>query len=136
MFELLFADSELLALRWQDGTLVLAFAAAHVMPLDPRLGDGAGHVSHLALHLAEARLRGDARSAFGRVADGHWQRDEQRGEPRGGQRRQRTMTVPQTTQAAVQLSLALANGTQLEIEAAALQAVFSGEPGFRESMAC
>lgn len=136
MFELLFADSELLALRWQDGTLVLAFAAAHVLPLDPRLGDGAGHVRHLALHLAEARLRGDARSAFGRVADGHWQRDGQRGEPRGGQRRQRTMTVPQTTQAAVQLSLALANGTQLEIEAAALQAVFSGEPGFRESMAC
>ena len=128
MFELLFADSELLALRWQDGTLVVTFAAAHVMPLDPRLGDGAGHVRHLALHLAEARLRGDARSAFGRVADGHWQRDEQRP--------QRTMTVPQTTQAAVQLSLALANGTQLEIEAAALQAVFSGEPDFRESMAC
>lgn len=128
MFELLFADSELLALRWQDGTLVLAFAAAHVLPLDPRLGDGAGHVRHLVLHLVEARLRGDASSAFGRVADGHWQH--------GGQRRQRTMTVPQTTEAAVQLSLALANGTQLEIEAAALQAVFSGAPGFRESMAC
>ena len=132
MFELLFADSELLSLRWQDDTLVLAFAAAHVMPLDPQLGDGPGHVRHLALHLAQARLRGDATSAFGRVADGHWQHGEQR----GGQRRQRTMTVPQTTQTAVQLSLALANGTQLEIQAAALQAVFSGEPGFRESMAC
>ena len=128
MFELLFADSELLAPRWQGDTLVLAFAAAHVLPLDPQLGDGPGHVRHLALHLAGARLLGDAASAFGRIADGHWQR--------AGQRRQRTMTVPQTTQATVQLSLALANGSQLEIQATALQAVFSGEPGFRESMAC
>ena len=136
MFELLFADSELLPLRWQDNTLVLAFAAAHVVPLDPQCGDGAGHVRHLALHLAQARLLGDASSAFGRVADGHWQHDGQHAEPRGGQRRQHTMTVPQTTQAAVRLSLSLANGTQLEIQAAALQAVFSGEPGFRESMAC
>ena len=128
VFELHFADSELRAPRWDEGTLVLAFAAAHVLPLDPQLGDGPGHVRHLALHLAGARLRGDAASAFGRVADGHWQR--------AGQRRQRTMTVPQTTQATVQLSLALANGTQLEIQAAALHAVFSGEPDYRESLAC
>ena len=67
VFELHFADSELRAPRWDEGTLVLAFAAAHVLPLDPQLGDGPGHVRHLALHLAGARLRGDARSEERRV---------------------------------------------------------------------
>jgi len=128
LFELQFADSELLAPRWDGDTLVLAFAAAHVRPLDKRLADGLGHVRHLTLHLAAARLQGDAASAFGRVADGRWQRD--------GQRPQRTMTVPQSIAGAVQLSLSLANGTTLDLRGASLHAVFSGEPGFRESMAC
>lgn len=128
LFELQFADSELLGLRWQDDTLLLVFAAAQVLPLDQRLGHGPGHVRHLALHLAAARLQGDAASAFGRVADGWWQRE--------GQRPQRTMTVPQSIPDAVLLSLSLANGTPLDLRCAALRAVFSGEPEFRESMAC
>jgi len=46
LFELHFADSELLAPRWDGDTLVLAFAAALVRPLASapggRLGQGAG----------------------------------------------------------------------------------------------
>lgn len=136
MYELHFADSELRALRWQADTLVLDFAAAHVAPADPQpdgaavqgLGRPRGHVRHLALHLAQAQLQGDAASAFGRLADGRWQRV--------GQPHHRTMTVPQTIAGPVQLSLALTNGTQLDIRAAALLAVFSGAPDYRESLAC
>ena len=128
LFELHFADSELLAPRWQDGSLMLVFAAAHVWPLDGRLGHGPGHVRHLALQLTAAQLQGDAGSAFGRVADGRWQHE--------GQRSQRTMTVPQAIVGAVQLSLSLANGTTLDLRGAGLQAVFSGPADFRESMAC
>lgn len=128
MFELHFADSELLALRWQGGTLVLAFAAAQVRPLDPQLGEGLGHVRHLALHLAGARLQGDAAAALGRVADGRWRQDDRP--------HRHTMVVPQQTTAPVQLSLSLANGTPIDISATALQAVFSGPPDYRESLAC
>jgi hypothetical protein len=128
LFELHFADSELQGLRWQDGSLLLVFAAAHVWPLDGRLGHGPGHVRHLALHLTAAQLQGDAASAFGRVADGRWQPE--------GQRPQRTMTVPQAIAGAVQLSLSLANGTAIDLRGASLRAVFNGEPGFCESMAC
>lgn len=140
MYELHFADSELRGLRGQADTLVLEFAAAQVTPRGPQAGDAGqctcaatrGHVRHLALHLAQAQLQGDAAaalaSAVGRVADGHWQRD--------GQRPGRTMVVPQTVDAPVQLSLSLANGTRLDVRAAALRAVFSGAPDYRESLAC
>ena len=140
MYELHFADSELRGLRWQADTLVLDFAAAQVVPRGPQadqaprhaFGETRGHVRHLALHLAQARLQGDAAaalaSAFGRVADGRWQR--------AGEPPRRTMAVPQTVAAPVQLSLTLANGTLLDLRAAALLAVFSGAPDYRESLAC
>lgn len=140
LYELHFADSELRGLRWQADTLVLDFAAAQVVPRGPQadearrqtFGETRGHVRHLALHLAHAQLQGDVvavmASAFGRVADGRWQRI--------GQAPRRTMAVPQTVAAPVQLSLALANGTLLDVRAAALLAVFSGAPDYRESLAC
>jgi hypothetical protein len=46
------------------------------------------------------------------------------------------MRVPTAIDQAVRLSLALANGTLLDIEAAALQAVVSGAPDYRDSLAC
>jgi hypothetical protein len=140
LYELHFADSELRGLRWQADTLVLDFAAAQVVPRGPQadearrqtFGETRGHVRRLALHLAQAQLQGDASavvaSAFGRVADGHWQRV--------GQPPRRTLGVPQTVAAPVRLSLALANGTQLDLRATALLAVFSGAPDYRESLAC
>jgi hypothetical protein len=140
LFELQFADSELLAPRWEDGTLVLVFAAAVVRPLASapggRLGQGAGlgqgsglgHVRGLALQLTDARVTGDIASAFGRLADGRWQAQ--------GQPPQRTLSVPQTVDQPVRLSLAWANGTALDLQATALRAVFSGTPGYRDSLAC
>ncbi len=140
MYELHFADSELRGLRWQADTLVLDFAAAQVVPRGPQadqaprhaFGETRGHVRHLALHLAQAQWQGDAASvmasAVGRGADGPW--------PRAGAPTRPTIAVPQTVAAPVQLSLALANGTLLDLRAAALLAVFSGVPDYRESLAC
>ena len=142
MFDLHFADSELLAPRWEGGTLVLTFAAAVVRPrvrpglplLAPvaadRLGQGAGlgHVRGLALRLHGARVKGDIASAFGRLAAGQWQAD--------GPLPRHTLSVPMTADQPVQLSLALANGTALDIQATAWRAIFSGAPDYRESLAC
>lgn len=144
LFELQFADSELLAPRWEGGSLVLAFAAAVVRPLTSapggRLGQGTGlgqgsglgHVRGLTLQLTDARVTGDIASAFGRLADGRWQAEGQ-GQ---GQPPQRTLSVPQTVDQPVRLSLAWANGTALDLQATALRAVFSGTPGYRDSLAC
>jgi hypothetical protein len=134
LFDLHFADSELLAPRWDGDTLVLAFAAALVRPRaapaaeHAALGPGLGHVRGLSLRLAHARVTGDTTNAFGRLADGHWQHE--------GQPLRRTMAVPQAVDQPMQLSLALGNGTALHIRAAALQALFSGVPDYRESLAC
>lgn len=140
LFELQFADSELLAPRWNGDTLVLVFAAAVVRPLASAQGgglgqgiglgqgSGLGHVQGLRLHLPGARVTGDIASAFGRLADGHWQAE--------GQAPRRTVAVPQSADTPVQLSLAMANGTALDLQARAWRAVFSGEPDYRESMAC
>jgi hypothetical protein len=143
-FELHLADSELLAPRWDAGSLVLPFAAAVVRPVEPAAGDdlatgpgpghglgtshGLGHIRGLSLRLAGARVTGDLGAAFGRLADGRWQP--------AGQAPRRTMRVPTAIDQAVRLSLALANGTLLDIEAAALQAVVSGAPDYRDSLAC
>lgn len=143
-FEWHFADSELLAPRWEAGTLVLAFAAALVRPLGPAAvdgegpsagagaglghGTGLGHVRGLSLHLIDAQVTGDTRSAFGRLADARWHCH--------GQPPQRRLSVPTAADRPVSLSLALANGTALDIQAAAWRVIFSGAPDYRESLAC
>jgi hypothetical protein len=138
LYELHFADSELLAPRWAQDSLVLVFAAAQVRPRvwpeapaplgHPAQAPGLGHVRGLTLHLSGARVRGDLAAAIGRLADGCWQRD--------GQPAQRRLWVPQAVAQAVQLSLALANGTAIEIQATGLRADFSAKPDYRESLAC
>jgi len=64
------------------------------------------------------------------LADGRWQAGGQ------GQPPQRTLSVPQTVDQPVRLSLAWANGTAIDLQATALRAVFSGTPDYRDSLAC
>jgi len=153
------ADSEVARVVCAGDDVLIHLAAAQVQVLsDTPAGPGhatVGHVRHLVLRLVQA-VRADAGAplgdAVGRLAQGQlrWARGAAGGVPLGvpiGAPNSApnsapigaaagTLAVPCTHEAPLQLALAFANGTPLDITASGLQARFSGDPAYRPSLAC
>lgn len=139
-FLLQWADSEVARVAAEGADVLIHLAAAQVLPVADAgsLGGRAlghveravGHVRHLVLRLTQAEVDptvplGDA---IGRLALGRLRLGD--GPPAC------TLAVPCQHPGPAHLSLAFANGTQLDISAAGLQAGFSGDPAYRPSLAC
>ena len=128
------ADSEV-ARVVRDGVDVLVhLAAAQVVKVHDEPGGpgerAVGHVRHLVLRLPQAALESNAPlgDAIGRLSHGRLKR--------GDHAAANGLAVPCQHAVRVQLSLAFANGTVLDITATGLQAGFQGDPDYRPSLAC
>lgn len=128
------ADSEVARVVREGTDVLVHLAAAQVAELhDAPDGPGepsVGHVRHLVLRLPQAALESNAPlgDAIGRLSQGRLKLGEQA--PANG------LAVPCRYPMRAQLSLAFANGTQVDIAASGLVATFGGDPDYRPSLAC
>ena len=102
---LVFADSEVAAVRLVGDTLALRFAAARIA------GEPAHYLPGLVLTMTHAQLEAPLAGCIGRVAEGEVRVDGQR---RG------MLELPGAIAAPVRLSLRFANGSALEAAGATL----------------
>lgn len=126
---LVFADSEVAAVRVADGALHVRFAAAHVRQADPGsfLGWSDGHVAGVALIATGGAwpvIDTDqvGRLAMGRVVD------------TGGAHVE--LPLPFETDAPAWLELRFANGARLEVALMGLRVTAPDGAAFTESLAC
>jgi len=128
------ADSEVARVVRDGADVQVHLAAAQVVKLPDEPGGpgerAVGHVRHLVLQLPQATLDANAPlgDAIGRLSHGRLSL--------GDHASATGLAVPCQHPVRVQLSLAFANGTALDITAAGLQAGFQGEPDYRPSLAC
>lgn len=120
--QLAFADSELGGAALEGGTLRIRFAAAAV-----QRGRETGYLPGLDLELADAVVGGDLRDAFGRVLEGHLS---------DGISRLAHIELPFDGPGAWRLSLALAQGRTLVVDAKHVRVVPAPGAVFRPSFAC
>jgi len=123
LFEVSLQDSELAGAEAHADTLVLRLSAAHVQ----RAGSQeAGFVQHLALWCLHARWQGNLSHAIGRIRHITALVD---GAPLH-------LTAPGRVTGSVVLTVTLGFGDELVVHTQAVEARFSGSPGFRASLAC
>lgn len=123
LFEVSLQDSELAGAEAHADTLVLRLSAAHVQ----RAGSKeAGFVQHLALWCLHARWQGNLSNAIGRIRHITAQIDSA----------PLHLTAPGRVTGAVMLTFTLGFGDELAVQAQAVEARFSGPPGFQASLAC
>jgi hypothetical protein len=127
---LIWPDSEVAAVAWQDdGRLTLRFAAALVRQ-DGVAGDDSepGFLCGVLLHCEGVARRPDALAdALGRLAEGRWLVN---GQPMRG------WALGMALQGALQLQLRFANGCELDIGANRAHTECPPGATFRPSLAC
>lgn len=118
-----FQDSEVHSVTAQAHTLTLTFAAASVQLPDGRQG----YLSALPITLQGAHWQSPLADCIGRLRDGSlWT----------GGTRQTTLPLPCNATGLLRLELQFANGTQLTVQAHAIDSPWPGEEHFHESLAC
>ena len=126
---LVFADSEVASITFDEGSMRLLFSAAHVLRRDSGNNDKPleGYSRGVELFSPEARFKASTEIFMGRLSFG------------------RTMTngkwllqlpLPGIITSRITIELSFANQSHLEMECASLECRFTGEPNFFESMAC
>ena len=128
-FALLFHDSEVGLVKSEAGTLVLQFSAAHVQRTagHPGAGRETGHARTLELVFRQASWSGALPDCVGRLSQGRLS---------AGGVAHAALPLPFEAAGPVACELVFANGTLLEVSAASVQARFTGDPRFVESLAC
>lgn len=130
MYTLHFQDSQVARVSVEGGDLHIALSAAAVSGTGNAGNSTSGYLAPVRIVLQQANWQGELGYSLGRLSDG-----ELSAQGAGVVLRQRKLALPCSLDE-VQLWLAFANGTVLQISADALHCSITGHERYTESYAC